>query len=87
MDEERYGAQSIEDRMVLALFDMYENYTEPAAYMERIVSRLMKDEDADKWAESSLRLRILKQFVKYGNYLDDLVNEMEWTGRYEESGA
>lgn len=64
MDEERYGAQSIEDRMVLALFDMYENYTEPAAYMERIVSRLMKDEDADKWAESSLRLRILKQFVK-----------------------
>lgn len=71
MDEERYGAQSIEDRMVLALFDMYENYTEPVAYMERIVSRLMKDEDADKWAESSLRLRILKQFVKYGNYLDD----------------
>lgn len=71
MDDERYGAQSIEDRMILALFDMYESYTEPAAYMERIVSRLMKKEDADKWADNSLRLKILKQFVKYGYYLED----------------
>ena len=71
MDDERYGAQSVEDRMVLALFDMYENYTEPAAYMERIVSRLMSKDDADKWADNSLRLKILKQFVKYGYYLED----------------
>ena len=69
LDDERYGAQSVEERMVFTLFDLYENYTNPSEYMERIVSRLIKEEDAKKWNGASLRLRILKQFIKYGNYL------------------
>ena len=71
IDDEKYGAKSIEERMVFALFDMYESYAEPTTYMERIVDRLIKEDDAVRWDGTSLRLRILKQFIKYGNYLED----------------
>ncbi len=60
----------IENKIFYALFSEYEKYPTPEQYMLRIVDRLSKDEDAS-WKDDSLRLRILKQFVKYGNYLKD----------------
>ena len=59
----------IEDRMMLALFSRYEEYASPEDYMKRIVDRLCCKEDG--WEKDTLRLRILKQFIKYGNYLAD----------------
>ncbi len=59
----------IEDRMLLALFDIYEKYPSPEDYMKRIVDRLCSE--VDGWENDTLRLRILKQFIKYGNYLAD----------------
>ncbi len=59
----------IEDKMLLVLFSMYEEYPSPEDYMKRIVNRLCSDEDG--WSSDTLRLRILKQFIKYGNYLVD----------------
>lgn len=59
----------IEDRMMLALFKRYERYPLPEEYMRRIVDRLCRKDDV--WENDSLRLRILKQFIKYGNYLAD----------------
>ena len=59
----------IEDRMLATLFSMYEDYPSPGDYMKRIVDRLCNE--ADGWENDPLRLRILKQFIKYGNYLSD----------------
>ena len=59
----------IEDRMLLALFAIYKEYPLPEDYMKRIVDRLCSAEDG--WENDTLRLRILKQFIKYGNYLSD----------------
>lgn len=57
----------IEDKMMLALFSRYEEYASTEDYMKRIVDRLCSKEDG--WENDALRLRILKQFIKYGNYL------------------
>ena len=59
----------VEDRMLLALYSRYEEYPSPEDYMKRIVDRLCFDEDG--WQHETLRIRILKQFIKYGNYLVD----------------
>lgn len=59
----------IEDRMLLALYSKYEKYPSPEDYMKRIVDRLCDTEDG--WQNDTLRVRILKQFIKYGNYLAD----------------
>lgn len=59
----------VEDRMLLALYSRYEEYPSPEDYMKRIVDRLCDDEDG--WQNDTLRIRILKQFIKYGNYLAD----------------
>ena len=57
----------VADRMLLALFARYEEYPSPEDYMKRIVDRLCNEEDG--WKNDTLRLRILKQFIKYGDYL------------------
>lgn len=59
----------IEDRMLLSLFSTHEDYPSPEDYMKRIVDRLCYEEDG--WENDTLRLRILKQFIKYGNYLTE----------------
>ena len=59
----------MEERMIMALYSRYKAYASPEEYMLRIVNRLSVKED--RWGEDSLRLRILKQFIKYGNYLTD----------------
>lgn len=59
----------IEDKMVYNLYKVYDEYPVPEEYMRRIVNRLSNPDD--NWQEDTLRLRILKQFIKYGNYLYD----------------
>lgn len=59
----------IEERMIMALYSRYKEYPNPEEYMLRIVNRLCFKEDL--WTQDSLRLRILKQFIRYGNYLSD----------------
>lgn len=59
---------NVEDRMLLALFDKYSEYPSPDAYMQRIVDRLSSPED--RWKGDTLRVRILKQFIKYGRYME-----------------
>lgn len=60
----------LEHRMLLALYDRYTQYPSPEEYMERIVDKL--EDPADGWGGDPLRLRILKRFIKYGNYLSDM---------------
>ena len=57
----------IEDRMVYALYTRYREYPAPQDYMKRIVDRLSSKEDG--WDSDTLRVRILKQFVRYGGCL------------------
>lgn len=59
----------VEDRMLLALYTRYKEYPSPEDYMKRMVDRLCCEEDG--WENNTLRIRILKQFIKYGNYLAD----------------
>ncbi len=58
----------IEDKMIFSLYSIYEEYPTPEEYMSRIVHRLSKD---DYCTSDSLRVRILKRFIKYGDYLSD----------------
>lgn len=69
----------IGDRMLLSLFEKYDAYPSPEDYMKRIVDRLSRAEDG--WQQDTLRLRILKQFIKYGNYLTDAKIEGKSTVR------
>lgn len=55
-------SSNIEDRMLYALYTRYSEYPSPEDYMQRMVERLSAEEDS--WSEDSLRLRILKQFIK-----------------------
>ena len=57
------------DKILKELYSRYRVYPSPKEYMLRIVNRL--EDNSDGWAENSLRLRILKRFIKYGNYLSD----------------
>lgn len=61
------GIEEMEKRMVKALYDRFDQYLTPQEYMERLVNSL--EDPADGWSDDRLRLRILKQFIKYGNYL------------------
>lgn len=63
------SSADIEGRLLYALYSVYEKYPAPEEYMERLVNRLCSPEDG--WEGDTLRLRILKQFIKYGNYLYD----------------
>ncbi|MCD7884678.1 MAG: hypothetical protein LUI87_13380 [Lachnospiraceae bacterium] len=57
--------EELEDRMIGTLFARYEKYPAPREYMERLVNSLSSPEDG--WQNDTLRLRILKQFLKYGD--------------------
>lgn len=59
----------IEDRMLYALYTKFREYPSPEEYMTRMVNRFCTDSDG--WEKDTLRMRILKQFIKYGNYLKD----------------
>ena len=55
--------------IVKAIYRSFDIYYSPQDYMKRLVDRLSAPEDRAAWEGDSLRLRILKQFMKYGNYL------------------
>lgn len=57
----------IEDRMLLALYDCHREYPSPEDYMRRTVDLLC--DKADPWQAETLRVRILRQFIKYGDCL------------------
>lgn len=59
----------IEDNMLYTLYSKYNEYPSPEDYMLRLVNKLCFKKDG--WEKDPLRLRILKQFIKYGNYLSD----------------
>lgn len=61
------NAEDMEFSMLQVLLDKYQEFAAPEAYMLRIVNALENPEDG--WSRDPLRLRILKQFIKYGNYL------------------
>lgn len=60
------------------MYSHFMEYPSPADYMNRIVNRL--SDPADGWENDTLRLRILKQFIKYGNFLTYKreVSDEEW---------
>lgn len=61
------GLPQAEEQMLRALSRQYMRYPTPEVYMKRIVDRLSAPEDG--WQGDPLRLRILKQFIRYGDYL------------------
>lgn len=70
---------ALEERMLLALYKSFREYPSPEDYMRRIVDRLSRREDG--WDADSLRMRILKQFIKYGNYLAEYLLRVKAGGK------
>lgn len=64
------GYKGMIKRIIVMLYEEYEKYPTPSVYMKRIVDRLSCKEDG-VWKNEPLRVRILKQFIKYGNSLKD----------------
>ena len=60
--------EELENKIIRVLYSSYDTYPSPEDYMLRIVNR-MSTGFLDNWENSTLRLRILRQFIKYGNYL------------------
>lgn len=63
------GFAAMDQRLLAPIFSHYIDYLSPVDYMKMLVDRLCNPEDP--WQEDTLRLRILKQCIKYGNYLYD----------------
>lgn len=61
------NSNELQDKLILAVYSKFQEYPSPEQYMKRIVDRLCNPEDG--WQDDTLRLRILKQFIKYGEYL------------------
>ncbi|MBP7186588.1 MAG: hypothetical protein KBA55_07490 [Ruminococcus sp.] len=57
----------IEQQILKLMYSYFMEYPSPSDYMKRIVNRL--SDPADRWENDPLRLRILKQFIKYGDFL------------------
>lgn len=70
--------QGMEDHMLYILYKNYHKFPTSTEYMKRIVDRLCNEEDG--WENDSLRLRILKQFIKYGHCLN-YRHEIEKNGK------
>lgn len=60
-----YTNVDIQNMILSELYNRYEVYPSPEDYMKRIVNHMNHQE----WQNDTLRLRILKQFIKYGDYL------------------
>lgn len=67
--EQFLSFEEIRERVISELFQMYTSYLSPPEYMYRLVDRFSFAED--EWEQDTVRVRILKQFIKYGNYLAD----------------
>lgn len=56
---------NVEESILKTMFLCFDKYPTPETYMARIVKRLSNPEDG--WSTDSLRLQILKRFLKYLN--------------------
>lgn len=61
--------EDLEDKIFSSLYSQYKKFPTPESYMKRIVDKMC--DITDGWQNDTLRLRILKQFIRYGNYLKD----------------
>lgn len=68
----------VENTALYMLFKSYQKYPSPENYMLRLVNSLCFEKDG--WNNDTLRLRILKQFIKYGNSLTYVVKKMDAAG-------
>lgn len=59
----------IEDQLVCALYNRFTAFPSPEEYMTRLVDRLSLPDDYSD--DDTLRVKILKRFIKYGNFLSD----------------
>lgn len=57
-----------ESRLLLFLYRNFRRYLPPEEYLRRLADKLTRKED-EEWKSDSLRLRILKQLIKYGSCL------------------
>lgn len=57
----------LEGKILYAIYSHFREYPAPENYMQRIVDTMCNEEDG--WSGDPLRLRILKQFVRYGGCL------------------
>lgn len=71
---------SLEDAMLYALYTHFDVYPSPADYMKRLVERLSFPED-QAWEKDSVRLRLLKQLIKYSSAPNDRKNR--WRNNLE----
>lgn len=63
------GFADYENRVLHSLFKQFMNFPSPSQYLERLVRQYSNPED--HWENETLRLQILRQFIKYGNCLTD----------------
>lgn len=59
----------LQAKMLYEVYKMFKQYPDPEKYLLRMVDRF--SDPKDHWSDDPLRLRILKQFIRYGNYLKD----------------
>lgn len=57
--------QNVEESILKIMYENFENYPTPEEYMQRIVDRLSDFDDG--WQKLSLRLKILRRFIKHLN--------------------
>lgn len=57
----------ISDCILREMYSHFMEYPSPADYINRIVNQ--RSDPNDGWKKDTLRLRILKQFIKYGDFL------------------
>lgn len=72
------------EKIFPVLYDNFTKFPSPTAYMKQIIDWACDNEplfQKDKWQKDSLRLRILKQFIKYGNILTYSTTVMDDDGK------
>ena len=65
--------EEVRDKMLMAIFKKLPIYASPQDYMKRMVDTL--EDPKDGWRDDPLRVRILKQFIKYGDYLQGICHK------------
>ena len=76
--------EDMENKMLLFLYRNFQDYPSPEDFIERLVDKLTYDED-EQWRSDSLRLRILKQFIKYGGCLTYKAERLQSDGKDRKS--
>ncbi len=67
-----FSFHGVADRVLNLLYQRFSDFPSPSDFLKRVVDR---NETDKAWKDDPLRLRILKQFIKYGNYLWDITHE------------